>query len=165
MDKLTIRYALPSDAENICHVHHSAVQALRKGLYEEKILDAWIAAITPVNIRDGMNLTNSIWFIAEAGSKTVGFVALESEKIRSLYVHPECQSKGIGSRLLESLESEAAIKNINKIFLNSSLNACKFYESHGYAMIKKIVFKLNETVGMECFEMAKDISLYSQPEQ
>lgn len=165
MKDLTIRYALPIDIEDICHVHRSAVKAIQKGLYEEKILDAWIAAITPINIEEGMKLNNSKWFVADIQNKIVGFAALESEKIRSLYVNPECQNKRIGSKLLECLEAEAVKKNISRIFLNSSLNAYRFYNSHGYYMIKKIIFKLNETVGMDCFEMAKDMSLYSHPEQ
>lgn len=165
MKDFIIRYALPDDAADICHVHHSAVKAIQKGLYEESILNAWIAAVTPDNITKGINLKNGRWFVAGMQEKVIGFAALESERIRSLYVHPDCQNKGIGSRLLEKLESEAALKNIKTIFLNASLNACKFYESHGYVAVKKIVFKLNEAVGMDCFEMSKDINFHLQSEQ
>ncbi len=165
MRDLTIRYALPGDIESICHVHHSAVKAIQRGLYEKKILDAWIAAVTPVLVKERMKLDNSKWFVAGVENKVTGFAAMESEEIKSLYVHPDYQGKGIGSKLLKKLESEAALKNINRIFLNSSLNACKFYEAHGFSIIKKTVFRLNETVGMNCIEMAKDINFHLQSEQ
>jgi hypothetical protein len=48
------------------------------------------------------------------------------------------------SVLLAHLEKEASSKGIHSLQLESSLNACSFYESHGYQVIKETKFSLSE---------------------
>ena len=77
--------------------------------------------------------------------------------MRALYVHPDYQNKGIGSRLLGHLESNAARKGIHRLKLNASLNAGNFYEGRGYRVLRETPFVFSEKVCLNSLEMIKDI--------
>ena len=59
-------------------------------------------------------------------------------QIRYMGVKTSLNRKGYGSELIKVLEKIASSHNINKIFLNSRINAIKFYEKNGYTKIKKV---------------------------
>ena len=62
-------------------------------------------------------------------------------QIRYMAVHPDYQGKGLGKRIVTTLEEEARKINILSIELQARENAVEFYKSQGYS-IKETSFKL-----------------------
>jgi putative acetyltransferase len=83
------------------------------------------------------------FFVAEKDGVIVGFGELGQEKgeIQGLYVSPDV--KGVGWKLLRTLEERARAYGLKSLRLTSSLNAVAFYERAGF----KAVEELKETVG------------------
>ena len=66
----------------------------------------------------------------------VGTAGLGNGKLRSLFVEPGLQQRGVGARLVAHLEAHARAAGITELTLNSSLTAHGFYERLGYRMIR-----------------------------
>ena len=59
-------------------------------------------------------------------------------QIRYMGVKQAHYRKGYGSKLVDALEEIASRHSINKIFLNSRINAIKFYQKNGYRKIRRV---------------------------
>jgi putative acetyltransferase len=87
----------------------------------------------------------------------VGFGALDHDLIRSLYVDPLHQRKGIGSKILSVLEQTAGSRRMRVLSVHSALNAVPFYEVKGYSVIKPGLCIFSQMVTMRCMEMEKPL--------
>ncbi|KXH76109.1 MAG: hypothetical protein AM326_07730 [Candidatus Thorarchaeota archaeon SMTZ-45] len=131
-----IRKATLEDALAIYRVMQAAFYPLISRGYPKKAVDRTISK--PWIIRDRI-LSASQVLIAEIGNDVVGtvtgFEEHESMRVSSFGVHPMYQCRGIGTELLETLES-IAIKNGNhKLFLVTAwvmTEAIQLYQSLGY---------------------------------
>jgi GNAT superfamily N-acetyltransferase len=90
-------------------------------------------------------------FIALEGNHILGTASLAEDFIAALFVHPKYHNKGIGTKLLETLENLARKKNHDYVRLSSSITALEFYIKRGYLKGKK---SLNHEYG-ETYEMEK----------
>jgi len=85
--------------------------------------------------RNHGNETKQTW-VAENNGKIIGFCVVEKNienRILAIYVLPEHQGKGIGSRLL--INGLKWLGDDKKIYVNVveyNLNAINFYEKHGF---------------------------------
>lgn len=68
----------------------------------------------------------------------VGRVHLEADcaQIRYMAVEDHARNQGVGSKLLEALESAAAEGGATMIFMHAREAAVRFYETHGYRVIQ-----------------------------
>lgn len=75
------------------------------------------------------------WVAVGRAGKLVGFADCDAQTglIDRLFVHPDHQSKGIGSALLTKLEAAVA-DNVSSLTVFASLTARSFFERHGYAV-------------------------------
>lgn len=72
--------------------------------------------------------------------RIVGFIHWDHLQIELFYVSNNTQGQGIGTKLLNHVESIAKQQSKSYIFLETmSFNAPKFYEKHGYEVVGKIV--------------------------
>ncbi|MFZ4844523.1 GNAT family N-acetyltransferase [Enterococcus casseliflavus] len=71
--------------------------------------------------------------------RIVGFIHWDYLQIELFYVSDNTQGKGIGTKLLNHVESIAKQQEISYIFLETmSFNAPKFYEKNGYELVGRI---------------------------
>ncbi|GAB3682129.1 GNAT family N-acetyltransferase [Salinarchaeum chitinilyticum] len=77
--------------------------------------------------------------------------------VRAVYVHPDHAGEGIGTALLERLESTAREQGVESLGLQSSVNARTFYERHGYAVVESVTFQFGDEVEGPAVEMRKDL--------
>src|SRR4029077_12209210 len=75
-------------------------------------------------------------FVRVEGNRIVGTIGLESDRLRSLFVEPGLQGKGVGARLVAHLEAHARQAGVAELQLSSSITARRFYERLGYRMIR-----------------------------
>ena len=65
--------------------------------------------------------------VAEEGAQIIGFIAFDASELHALYVLPEYQGRGVGSRLLEAAGSAMRLWVLKK-----NLAGRRFYERHGW---------------------------------
>lgn len=71
--------------------------------------------------------------IVGTGSIT-GYWGSETESVLlTIFVLPEYQRKGIGSRIVQALESDGYFLRANRIEIPASITACEFYTKMGYS--------------------------------
>jgi GNAT superfamily N-acetyltransferase len=73
--------------------------------------------------------------VAEIDNRVVGFGSIDvtaTEHLRWLYLLPEYQRAGLGSRILQALEEIAWLNGLKAIRLHSTPNAVQFYAKLGY---------------------------------
>jgi GNAT superfamily N-acetyltransferase len=157
MKEIHIRFALPEDIEDICHVQRAAVRAIEGEPYTPDIIEAWSVALTLKAVREEMKTPDMTWFVAELSGKVVGFSSIQKHEVSALYVHPDHQNKGIGSKLLARVEAEAIRHGIHRLTLFASMNSRQFYESHGYRVIREMLYPLNDGESMTTLSMEKEL--------
>ena len=97
-------------------------------------------------------LTERDVFVAHAGDRIIGTIALGGDRLRSLFVEPGRQRAGIGARLVAHLEAHALKAGVSELQLSSSLTARGFYERLGYRVIRR-----EEHEGVSTYLMAKTL--------
>lgn len=103
---------------------------------------------------------SNVTFVAELNDEVVGWCSLYVEKnlVDGLFVHPDYQSKGIGSELLRTVEEEARARGISKIWVSSDTHVVEYYSSKGYAIVEKTEMEaINTDETIPCVIMIKDL--------
>jgi GNAT superfamily N-acetyltransferase len=99
------------------------------------------------------------FLVATISNKIVGSITLFNDYIGTLFVHPKYQKRGIGTLLMQNIETIARKKNISSLKLNSSVNAVDFYINLEYSKGK---VNFDENYGIT-YNMSKNlINKYEQ---
>lgn len=82
-----------------------------------------------------------VWLLMDSSGKYAGTVTVNNNEINRLFVLPEFQGKGFGSRLIDFSE-ELISCCYDSIELSASLSAKQIYLKHGY---KEISYNIIDT--------------------
>jgi ribosomal protein S18 acetylase RimI-like enzyme len=88
--------------------------------------------LVPHLLRDVLPVAEA--WVAERDGRAVGVLILENDLLDSLYVAPDAQGQGIGSRLLE-LAKERRPEGLRLWVFVSNEPARALYERHGFVVI------------------------------
>lgn len=144
LSEMTIRKALPSDAEAIALVQkESWLSTYCSPAYHvtrENIL-AWFSDFDARTKRWAKRIhmldwkTNGVW-VAHNCEQILGFVAPkvadEKARVGAIYLLPEAQGKGIGSALLGKVFELFPDRDIYLDVVTYNTSAIRFYTKHGF---------------------------------
>ena len=140
-------FSLDEHWKSICEVHDASRPGELDGSAPKK-------AFVPLEkCYKTESLLNDKIYVGIVSEKVVGFVAFNHSKITWLYVHPSCQKKGYGRKLLKFIMNKAE-KPTSVLVLNRNLKAIKLYKSEGFSIVqsKKGTIPIAD-IDVECFEM------------
>ena len=102
--------------------------------------------------------------MAEENGALLGFGVLDLSEslINATYVSPKVTRRGVGRRLVQTMETIARRQGVTRLHLSSTLNAVPFYESLGYLQEGRSSNRLPTGVELPCIVMAKDLSTERQ---
>lgn len=158
--EISVRRAQPEDAFQMHHVHITSVRTLCANDYTSEQIEAWVGKLEPQKRRDYMAQAdhNEILFVAEDKLGTiVGFSSLENDEVHAVYVHPSYTRMGVGTLLLNAVETEAVAQNLKKLKLSASLTAVPFYQARGYRVIAHSFHTLGSGIEIPCVAMEKSL--------
>ena len=87
-------------------------------------------------------------YVAIDDQIVVGTASLDQQVIRSVFVAPEQQGKGIGRRLMARIESVAATHGLKELRVPSSITAEGFYALLGFQKVRDEFHGAERTVIM-----------------
>lgn len=135
MNDIQIRVAGPDDAGEACSLLRRTIAEVCALYYnnDETVLSEWLSNKTPENVMSWINSESTYSIVAVNGhGDIVGFAILSVQEITLLYLLPEVLYKGVGKRMLQSLEEYALKTGIKRVKVMSSIPARAFYERNGY---------------------------------
>ncbi|MCK1440685.1 GNAT family N-acetyltransferase [Bradyrhizobium sp. 15] len=133
-----LRAACTGDAQALYDVTAQSVQELAITHYKPEQLEGWMGERTAKYYEDVIAAGTTI--IAEQNGEVLGFVDSVPGEVTRLFVLPKAAGRGIGERLLKAGLEAAAKEHPGPIKIESTLNAQRFYERHGFRAIQKGYF-------------------------
>jgi GNAT superfamily N-acetyltransferase len=117
-----------AEAVAVCTVMLASRRAALPGLREPHTDEEALAFV-----REVVLATQSVW-LAECGSRIVGFAARKGGWLMHLYVAPGWSGRGIGQRLLDRVLSESPRLELWTFARNAG--ARRFYERNGFVAVE-----------------------------
>ena len=153
---IVVRAALPDDAADIAAIHAAAVNGERgRGDYDDRQIAAWAHPRAPAELRERIGARR--FYVAEAAAEPVGYAQLDAGAglVRSIYVVPGHARRGVGRRLADTVLAAARDAGLERVELDSSLNAVPFYEALGFARLGNVEHGLRDGVLLPCVRMTR----------
>jgi GNAT superfamily N-acetyltransferase len=75
-------------------------------------------------------------YVAVEDERILGTVSLKDNVILALFVNPKFHSKGIGTELMNYVESTARKRDYKQVNVGSSVTAYEFYRKRGYKKVR-----------------------------
>lgn len=136
---MQIREATPEDAAAVRSVADAAWHDAHDPIVGEDAVEAFLAEYyDPDDLRERYRDADSATFVAEDDRVVAyasGVPSDDGYTLGSLYVHPDRQGEGIGSRLLARVEDaarDADYDAVDLVVVAENDDAIGFYESKGY---------------------------------
>jgi ribosomal protein S18 acetylase RimI-like enzyme len=101
------------------------------------------------------------------GNELVGFASYgptkqpDTFKLHKLYMHPEWQGRGLGSRLLQHCERESRKLGARRLILavnKRNARAIAAYQRNGFAITESVIMDIGGGFVMDDFVMAKNLA-------
>lgn len=154
--KVMIRKFRKGDEYGVAKIIRDANRITLKKFYSPSIIRQMCSDANAKIIRIKAKEKN--FKVATFKNKVVGVIGSTDNRIRSFFVSPSFQGKGVGRALIDHLEREIKKLKTKFIQLNSSLYAVEFYKHFGYKIIKNIKAKTKSGLGFEVVLMKKFLS-------
>jgi putative acetyltransferase len=154
----TIRKARQEDKESIWRVHAKAIRETCASHYSQEVIRIWAERLQPEKYEEAIR--SNEFFVAEENGAVVGFGELDKAggEIAGLYVSPDVAGRGVGWKLLSTLEERARAFGLASLHLTSSLNAVSFYERAGFKSLEKMTKTLSPGVERASVRMFKELA-------
>ncbi len=132
---MLIRKFDSSDTEEIMQLFYDTVHRINIQDYSSEQVDAWATKDMDA-AQWSEQLQSRMTYVAEEQGKLIGFAELEQTgHINCFYCHAEYQRMGVGTQLLNQIQSKAKNLGIQKLFTEASITAKQFFERQGFRVI------------------------------
>lgn len=118
-------------AEIIQVIHESIRSCILDHQRNESDIQVWLEQTHQSNLLL-LLLYNDSWVYLK-DNRVVGFILINDQGVILLnYICPEKQQQGIGKALLMNVIEQMRMKKVEKITLDSTQTALRFYQKHGF---------------------------------
>ncbi|MBB4372689.1 GNAT superfamily N-acetyltransferase [Bradyrhizobium sp. cir1] len=142
-----IRPALDDDADAISAVILRALRETNAKDYTEEIIERVERSFGPDAVRQLIGQRTV--FVATIGIRVVATASLDGSVVRTVFVAPEVQGRGIGKLLMTEIERTARERNIPSLTVPSSVTAEIFYARLGFSAVRDSYYGAERTIIME----------------
>lgn len=142
-----IRNATCTDATAISEVIVATLRESNAQDYSSDIIKRVQQSFSPSAIL--ALLTQRQVYVASIDGRLVATGSLDRNTVRSLFVDPAYQGKGIGRQLMTTIESVAAQSGLKLLRVPSSITAERFYLALGFLKVRDEFHGAERTIIME----------------
>jgi len=127
---LLIRTFKAQDAKNISNLIRKTMSVSNSKDYPAERLKLLIAYFSPEKV---VKLSKErVCLVAESENRLIGTIALEGNELLTFFVHPDFQTRGVGTQLLDAIEKLAISHEVTLLTCKASITAVPFYTKKGY---------------------------------
>ena len=141
-----IRNATNADALAISRIIIGTLRESNALDYSSAIIDQVESSFSPSAILD--LLTRRQVLVATTDSHIVATASLDQDVVRSVFVDPTWQGKGIGRQLMAMIQSIAIKDGVSLLRVPSSITAQGFYAALGFKKIRDEFHQSERTIIM-----------------
>ena len=134
MDKLTIKKARLDQTDEINEIVSKTIKEIYSKYYSNEVVDFFLELHNRDNINHDISEDNT--YVIGCGAIILGTGTINQNAISRVYITPNNQHKGIGTKLMDYLEKEI-IKNYSYVNIDASLPAAEFYRKRGYEFLRQ----------------------------
>ncbi len=124
-----IKLAEMSDLERVLQITHDTISEIYTLYYAEGVVHFFLEHHSRENILSDI-MNGTVWLLEE-NNRMAGTVTINGNAVYRLFVLPEYQSRGYGSRLMDFAEDNIA-QQFTHVHIDSSLAAKEMYLKRGY---------------------------------
>jgi putative acetyltransferase len=125
---IQIRFATSDDALQIGQFIYDTIRTINRKDYDELQVKTWAPDPAIYSTYE-----DSFAYVADLDGLIVGFANLTNDGyLNRFYIHKDFQNQGIGTLLLNALETKAKALNLNKITTEASITAKPFFLAKGW---------------------------------
>ena len=143
----TIRPALEDDAAHISAVIMRALRETNAKDYSNDVIERIVRGFSPDAVR--RLIGERTVFVATMRGSIVGTASLDGNMVRTVFVAPDVQTRGIGKLLMAEIERTARARNVASLTVPSSLTAETFYARLGFKAVHDSYLGDERTIMME----------------
>jgi GNAT superfamily N-acetyltransferase len=146
--------ATRDDARAAWDIRKHAVTAGCAGVYSAEQITRWTSGEPTERWAD---IVEHGFYVARDGGDAVatGMLTTEIGQIDAIFVRPSHMGRGIGQRMMTFLETLALEHGLDKLILESTLNAAPFYRRCGFAGDTVATHRSPRGVALDCIPMEK----------
>lgn len=133
------RKATLEEAERVCYIVQHTKAVIYPDYYTKAVVDFFGRLHSIDNIEKDIE-AGRISILIKDG-EIIGTGSYIDNHITRVYVLPEFQGQGFGSRIMDELENEIFL-SYDYCDLDASLPACIFYENRGFKTVKHIKYDI-----------------------
>ena len=134
---MIIRRFAESDAEAVSQMIRTTIEISNKKDYPEELMDELIRSETPEHVIGRSGWTHM--YVAQDEGKIIGCGAIgpywgkeDESSLFTIFVLPEYQGKGIGRKIVETLEQDEFFIRAKRVEIPASITGVPFYLRMGY---------------------------------
>jgi predicted N-acetyltransferase YhbS len=137
-----LRRSDSADVASIQRLIHAAIEASYIGVYPPLAVRHFKEFHSAVRIRERQAARAVL--VAEQDGQIVATGAIVGADISGVFVDSQFQGHGIGGRVMDRLEGDAALAGRDCVRLDVSLPSRGFYESRGYRLLESCSIDVGE---------------------
>lgn len=155
---LTIRKAISGDVLDAWEIRKASVLAACAKYYPEASLSAWVAG-SPTD--KWASVVERDFYVAVDEGLVVGtgMLTVANGQVDAIFVRPSHMGRGIGRKMLQSLEALARDQGLVSMRLDATLNAAPFYRYCGWSGESISTYRTSRGLELACVPMTKCIAI------
>ena len=152
--QVEIRRATAGDAEAVYEIVLRALRETNARDYPASVIDRLV-----LTLPEGVASKLEEWhaYVAVVHGRIVGTGSLNGKTVRAVFVHPDYQGRGIGTKLMDAVENAASVQSVDTLTVQSSITAQPFYAKRGFKVVRETFYGEEQTT-----VMSEDISSPSE---
>ncbi len=134
---LAIRRFEEKDADAVSRLIIRTLREVNVRDYSEDYIEKTVSEMTPDGIKKRASWTH--FYVACDTEKIIGCGAIgpywgkeDESSFFTIFVLPEEQGKGVGRRIIETLEADEYFLRARRVEIPASITACDFYRKFGF---------------------------------
>jgi len=137
MSEFIVRRFQTEDAEEVAALIRKTLQIANAKDYSKESIDALVKMHTAEHVLERASWTH--FYVVCDMETIVGCGAIgpywgkeDESSLFTIFVLPEYQGKGVGRKIIETLEQDEFFLRAKRVEIPASITACEFYRKMGY---------------------------------